>query len=114
MDPSIPANAEMMDAVHSITPDKQMSLALIAGYYTADMFIKGLEATGKDLTVESFLKAMNKGFTYSVDGVVGKSEWPRNHAVPVPCSVMTKVENKKLYECITGCDHIKQSIHFSK
>jgi len=95
MDPSIPANAEMMDAVHAIKPDQQMSLALIAGYYTADMFIKGLEATGKDLTVESFLKTMNKDFSYSVDGVVGKSEWPRNHEEPVPCSVMTKVENKK-------------------
>lgn len=95
MDPSIPANAEMMDAVHAIKPDQQMSLALNAGYYAADFFIKALEATGKDLTVEKFLQTLNGGFTYSVDGVVGKSEWPQNHEKPVPCSVMTKVENKK-------------------
>lgn len=94
MDPSLPPNAEMMEAVHAVKPDAKMSLALIAGYYTADFFLKGLEATGKDLTVESFLKTMNDGFTYSVDGVLGKSEWPQNHEKPVPCSVMTKVEGK--------------------
>jgi len=95
MDPSLPANAEMMDAVHAIKADQKMSLALIAGYYTADMFIKGLEATGQDLTVESFLKTMNDGFSYSVDGVLGQSKWPESHTKPVPCSVMTKVEAKQ-------------------
>lgn len=95
MDPSLPPNVEMMNAVHAIKADQKMSLALIAGYYTADLFIKGLEATGRDLTVESFLKTLNDGFTYSVDGVVGKSTWPANHETPVPCSVMTKVENKQ-------------------
>lgn len=95
MDPSIPANAKMMKAVHKIRPDAKMSLALIAGYYSADMFITALEKTGKDLTVESFLATMNGGFTYSVDGVLGKSTWPANHTKPVPCSVMTKVENKE-------------------
>lgn len=93
MDPSLPANAEMMKAVQQIKPDQKPSLALVAGYYSADMFIKALEKTGKDLTVERFLKTLNDGFTYSVDGVVGESKWPENHERPVPCSVMSKVEN---------------------
>lgn len=93
MDPSIEANAEMMEAVHAVDEKAEMSLSLIAGWYSADMFIKGLEAAGEDLTVESFLAAMNDGFTYSVPDVLGESTWPENHTKPVPCSVLTKVEN---------------------
>lgn len=95
MDPSLPANAEMMKAVHAVDPDAKMSLSLIAGYYSADMFIAGLEKTGKDLTVERFLQTMNDDFTYSVPGVLGKSTWPANHTKPVACSVLTKVEGKE-------------------
>lgn len=93
MDPSIPANAEMMEAVHAIEPDAKMSLSLIAGYYAADFFVQALTETGEDLTVESFLATLNDGFTYGVDGVVGESTWPESHTEPVPCSVLTKVEN---------------------
>lgn len=93
MDPTIPANVEMMKAVNSLYPDQEISLALIAGYYSADMFLKALDATGKDLSVESFLKTLNDGFTYEAEGVVGESNWPENHDSPVPCSVMTMVEN---------------------
>ncbi|MEI2640313.1 MAG: ABC transporter substrate-binding protein [Microthrixaceae bacterium] len=93
MDPALPANAELLEAVTAIKPDQKLSLALVAGYYSADMFIKALEKTGKDLSVESFLKTLNNGFTYSAEGVVGESKWPENHDRPVPCSVMTQVEN---------------------
>lgn len=95
MDPTLPANEKMLKAVHAIKKDQQMSLALVAGYLSADMFIAGLEKTGKDLTVESFLATMNNDFTYEVPDVLGKSTWPANHDKPVPCSVMTKVEGKQ-------------------
>lgn len=105
MDPTLAANKEMLQAVHEINPDQKISLALVAGYYSADLFIKALEATGKDLTVESFLKTLNSGFKYSAEGVVGESKWPDNHDQPVPCSVMTKVENnefKAIQQLICG------------
>lgn len=95
MDPELAPNAEMLDAVHKIDPEKQMSLALVSGYRSADMFVEALEATGKDLSVESFLQTLNDGFSYSVDGVVGKSTWPENHGKPVPCAVMTEVKDSK-------------------
>ena len=72
-----------------------MSLALVSGYRSADLFVKALEATGKDLSVETFLQTLNDGFSYSVDGVVGKSTWPENHGKPVPCAVMTEVKDSK-------------------
>lgn len=93
MDPTVPANAEMLEAVHAIKPEQKMSLALSAGYWSADMFIKGLEKTGKDLTVENFLKTMNDGFKFSVDGVVGESTWPENHDRPVPCGTLTATKD---------------------
>lgn len=94
MDPNVEANAAMLKAVHAIKPDAQLNLAVAGGYWSADMFIKGLEATGKDLTVENLLATMNDGFTFEVPGVVGKSTWPANHDISVPCSALTEVKDK--------------------
>ncbi|HPB45506.1 MAG TPA: ABC transporter substrate-binding protein [Microthrixaceae bacterium] len=109
VDPEIEGLAHLLESVHAIKPDQQLSLALITGYLAADMFIKGLEETGEDLTVENFLATMNGGFTYSVDGVVGESTWPDNHSKPVPCSVLTKTENAQFVpfqalQCGTNID----------
>ncbi|MCB1283611.1 MAG: ABC transporter substrate-binding protein [Microthrixaceae bacterium] len=109
VDPEIEGLAHLLESVHAIKPDQQLSLALITGYLAADMFIKGLEETGEDLTVENFLATMNDGFTYSVDGVVGESTWPDNHSKPVPCSVLTKTENAQFVpfqalQCGTNID----------
>lgn len=96
MDPDTPANAEMLKAVAAVKPDQKLNLAVSAGYWAADMFVKALEKTGRDLTVEKFLAALNGGgFTYEVPGVLGRSEWPGNHEHPVPCSAMTEVRGKE-------------------
>lgn len=96
MDPEIEANKKMMEAVEAVKPGTKMSLSLSAGYWAADMFIEALEQTGQDLTVESFLATLNGGdFTYEAPGVIGKSTWPANHDKSVPCSAITKVENKQ-------------------
>ncbi len=95
MDPEIAANAEMLEAVHEIDPEQEMSLALVSGYRAADMFVEALEATGEDLTVETFLATLNDGFKYSVDGVVGESTWPDNHDKPVPCGLLTEVRGEQ-------------------
>lgn len=93
MDPAVEANQEMLDAVKAVDPDAELSLALVAGYWSADMFIKGLEETGEDLTVESFLETLNGGdFSYEMEGAVGASSWPENHDQVVPCAAMTLVE----------------------
>lgn len=92
MDPDVPANAAMLEAVKAVAPDQQLNLAVSAGYWAADMFIKALEQTGEDLTVETFLATLNSGdFTYEVEGVVGPSTWPANHDEPVPCAALVEV-----------------------
>lgn len=96
MDPSIAANAAMLEAVAAVAPDQKLNLAVAAGYWATDMFVKALEATGEDLTVENFLAALNGGdFTYEVEDVIGPSEWPANHDKPVPCSALARVDGDK-------------------
>jgi len=96
MDPTVPANAEMLRAVTAVKPDQKLNLAVSVGYWAADMFVKGLEKAGRDLTVERFLAALNGGgFTYEVPEVVGRSEWPGNHGHPVPCGALTQVKGKE-------------------
>lgn len=93
LDPEVPANAAMLEAVREIEPDAQLDLAIAAGYWTTDFFIAGLEATGEDLTVENLLRTLNDGFTYEVPEVVGPSSWPDNHELSVPCSAITETRD---------------------
>ena len=93
MDPTVPANAAMLEAVKAVKPDQKLNLAVSAGYWVTDMFIKALEETGEDLTVEKFLATLNGGdFSFEVEGVVGPSTWPAKHDEPVPCAALVEVK----------------------
>lgn len=91
LDPEVPAVAELLASARAVDPEAKLSLALVSGYWAADMFIAGLEATGEDLTVERFLATMNDGFTYEREGAVGPSSWPDNHSRSVPCATLLQV-----------------------
>ncbi len=96
MDPTVEANVAMLEAVAAVAPDQALNLAVAAGYWAADMFVKALEETGEDLSVESLLETLNGGdFTYEVEGVVGPSQWPDNHDRSVPCAALTRVEGQE-------------------
>jgi ABC-type branched-subunit amino acid transport system substrate-binding protein len=100
LDPEVPAIAEMLEAVEAVKPEQQLSLALVAGYWSTDLFVKALEETGEDLTVESFLETLNSGFTYSVEGAVGESTWPENHDQVVPCATLLQVQGREFVPSI--------------
>ncbi|MCB9404213.1 MAG: ABC transporter substrate-binding protein [Microthrixaceae bacterium] len=96
MDPAVPANAAMLEAVKAVKPDQKLNLAVSAGYWVTDMFIKALEETGEDLTVEKFLATLNGGdFSFEVEGVVGPSTWPAKHDEPVPCAALVEVKGNE-------------------
>ena len=85
--------AAMLEAVKAVAPEQKLNLAVSAGYWVTDMFIKALEETGEDLTVETFLATLNGGdFTFEVEDVVGPSTWPLKHDEPVPCAAMVEVK----------------------
>ena len=101
MDPEVPANAEMLEAVAAVDPEAKLSLSLAAGYWAADMFLQGLEETGPELTVESFLETMNGGdFTFEVADVIGTSTWPDNHDKSVPCATLIEVQGQEFVPSI--------------
>lgn len=92
-----PVLQQMIDDVEAYDAeqgtDSLMTLPLAAGYWAADMFVKALEETGEDLTVERFLATLNGGgFEYEAEGVIGPSAWPDNHDFPVPCASLARVE----------------------
>lgn len=100
LDPEVPTIAAMLESVEAVSPGAELSLAMVAGYWSTDMFLKGLEATGEDLTVESFLETMNDDFTYSVEGAVGESTWPANHERSVPCATLLEVQGTEFVPSI--------------
>lgn len=93
---STPAIQQLIADVKAADPNQQLTLPVAAGYWIADFFLSAVEKTGKDLTRESFLQTLNGGsFTYEAPGAVGKSVWPLDHDLPVPCGSMVLLENQK-------------------
>lgn len=100
-----PALQQMLDDVAAYDEahgtESLHTLALAAGYWAADMFVKVLEETGEDLTVERFLATANGGdFEYEAGGVIGPSKWPQNHDFPVPCASLSKVEGNEYVRAV--------------
>jgi len=56
----------------------------LVGYFSADMFVKILQAVGPDLTPERFRQAA-ASFTYQIPGIVGPSSYPAGFQVGPSC-----------------------------
>ncbi|OHV41376.1 MULTISPECIES: ABC transporter substrate-binding protein [Pseudofrankia] len=76
-------------------PDATLSLPTMAGYWAADMFVDAATKTGKDLTVDSFLKTLNSDYSYYVDGAVPQTRYPLNHVVNAPCGSLVQLNGTK-------------------
>jgi ABC-type branched-subunit amino acid transport system substrate-binding protein len=74
----------MMDQIDAYKPGTKPSLALSAGYFSADMFIQAVKnslKTSKTLTSASIQKAAAK-MTYQVKGTVGPTYYPQSFKTP--------------------------------
>lgn len=85
-----PAIRQMVVDVHNIARGLPIDQAVAAGYWSADMFIAALKRTGRQLTVDRFVKATNKGFTYQVADTVGPTKFPAAHNAPTPCGSLVQ------------------------
>ncbi|WP_202638867.1 ABC transporter substrate-binding protein [Bailinhaonella thermotolerans] len=61
------------------------------GYWSADIFLKMLEQTGKDLTRERFLATANGSFTYENPGF-GRVRYPKDHTEPSGCGALVQLD----------------------
>lgn len=68
-----PATKQMIDALHKYTgATKQPYTMDYLGWIEADMFIKGLQAAGPNLTRSGFISALRKVTDYTAGGLYGK------------------------------------------
>ncbi len=93
------ANKQMLADVQKVDPSqKELTQDIAIGYYSADIFLHGVQKAGKNLTRESFTKAMNDGSSYEVQGGIGKISFPINHRNSVPCGSLVQVQGQKYVE----------------
>ena len=93
---STAANRRLAADVEAFAPGTPLTPAVAAGYWSADLFLRGVAATGKTLTRPRVLDAMNgQQFTYSVRGTVGRSTWPEMHTQPVPCGSLAQSDGTR-------------------
>lgn len=85
------ANRRMIADVRVIKADQQITPAVAAGYWAADLFVAILRKVGKQLTVKRFLAVANGGsFRHAVAGTVGPTTWPAMHNQAVPCGALVQ------------------------
>src|SRR5690606_7647678 len=70
---------QMNEDFDEYAPDASRGLPAAAGYIAADMFLAGLEETGPDLTVDSFLETLNDDWVYATPDFRGDVRYPLNH-----------------------------------
>jgi hypothetical protein len=83
-----PAMQQLVDDVHKIAPDQPIDQGVIAGYWSADLFLAALQKAGKNPTPATLVKAANRKFTYEVPDTVGPTTFPAAHVVPTPCGAL--------------------------
>jgi len=88
--PANPAMQQLVGDVRAVAPDLPIDLSVVAGYFSADLFIAAVQRAGKNLTLAGFLKKANKGFTYAVPNTVGPTTFPAGHNEPTPCGSLVR------------------------
>nr|MDT0663783.1 ABC transporter substrate-binding protein [Micromonospora sp. DSM 115978] len=87
-----PGMAQLKADFAKYAPDQVLSLPAMAGYWSADLFVGALQHAGRDLTVDSFLTALNDGsFTHTSDGALAATVWPVNHLLAPPCAALVEL-----------------------
>ncbi len=84
--PDNPAMAQLVADVHALVADAPIDQSVIAGYWSADLFLAAVERAGRNLTPPRLVRRANTGFTYRVKGAVGPVRFPAAHTEPVPCA----------------------------
>lgn len=89
------ANRRLAADVEAFAAGTALTPGVAAGYWSADAFLAALGRTGKSLTRDRFVAAVNRGFSYAVPGTVGRSTWPAMHTQPVPCGALVQSDGSR-------------------
>ncbi len=80
---------EIIDNIRAVDADIPLTQPLLSGYLSADIFVKALKATGKNLTAERFLATANK-MKYSYKDVTSPIKYPRAHSLGGQCGTLVE------------------------
>lgn len=87
-----PAMQDMLSALRAVGGAKLVPTELMeVGYWSAALFVAGLEKAGRNLTQASLVNAMNSNFTFGVDGGLGTVRYPQDHSEQTPCASLVQV-----------------------
>ncbi len=93
---TVPFIQQMNADLDKYEPGAARSLIVAAGYISADFLIAALQATGRNLTVSSFLNTLNGDhYTYQQPGFLGMTYWPLNHVIGTSCGTVVQLSNEK-------------------
>lgn len=96
-----PGIAQLKADVEKYAPDTQITQPVAAGYFSALLFVEILEATGEDLTRESFLETANSGFRFDAGGAIGEITYPDAHDGNPNCGSLSIVRDGA-FETLVG------------
>jgi ABC-type branched-subunit amino acid transport system substrate-binding protein len=85
----VPAIQQLVTDVQKVAPNQPIDSSVIAGYLSADMFLKMLAQVPVNPTQSRFQKAANR-YIYDVPDVVGPTRFPKAHTQPTPCGSMVQ------------------------
>jgi ABC-type branched-subunit amino acid transport system substrate-binding protein len=83
-----PAMQQLVTDVQKVAPGTPIDQSVVAGYWSADLFLAAVQKAGKKLTPAALVKAANKKFTYEVENTVGPTTFPAAHSLPTPCGAL--------------------------
>jgi hypothetical protein len=86
--PGNPAMAQLVADVQKVAPGLPIDQSVVAGYWSADLFLTAVRKAGKNLTRAALVKAANNKFTYQVANTVGPTTFPAAHSRPTPCGAL--------------------------
>jgi len=91
-------------ALKRYAPGNPPSEAALAGWTSADLFVTGLRAIGRDVTRARLVAAINKMTLYTAHGLVAPIDWRSDHtgvSTIYNCSVFVQVQGRQFVPVYT-------------
>ena len=87
--PTNPNMQKILDQIEKYAPGASITQGFLAGYFSADFFVKAVKAAGKNLTPDTLAKAVSK-MTYEIKDVIGPTKYPAGRTQGTPCGALTE------------------------
>lgn len=98
LDPGVyPGMDQFQAMLEKYAPGTLPSEAALAGWTSADLFVTGMRAVGRDLTRSRLVAAINRIASFTADGILAPVDWRTAHSSsgPLNCSAYIQASGDK-------------------